>query len=50
MAEDPAWNDDGVPSMFPGDVPDVIGLLWETLEQLEGIEGISPDDPALVEL
>lgn len=35
--------------MSPGDVPDLIALIRETLEQLE-IEGIASDDPTLLEL
>jgi hypothetical protein len=36
--------------MPPSEVPDLIGLLTETLEQLQQIEDIHPDDPTLLEL
>ena len=35
--------------MSVGDVPDLIGLLRDTLEQVEQIEGLQPDDPSLLD-
>lgn len=36
--------------MSSGDVPDLVGLLRETLVKLEQIEGIPSDDPTLLGL
>ena len=36
--------------MSSGEVPDLVGLLRETLVKLEQIEGIPPDDPTLLGL